>query len=175
MEFSYQIEVTKDHFIELNQFMWSRMRNQPEVRKWFGRVSLLLLISVAALTVFVFDFASSDPPLRQSTFLVISGVFLVGWILASRWHYAFSLGQWTVGSRTFLGKQTLKISDQGLSAEGLWDRSECMWDAVTDVVETENLVVFFTDPSKGYICPKDSIPGAEYDRLLSYSRDQVSN
>lgn len=174
MEFSYPIEITKDHFIEIQKFMWSRMLNEPEVHKWYRRVSLLMFVAVAAFAVFAIDFALDDPPFQQSFFLAFSGVLILLWYLAARWFHSFTFGRWTIGSRTFLGKETLTLSDAGIVAVGSEHRSECSWGAVGEVAETANLIVFFTDPSKGYICPKASVPDAEYELLLDFSRAQIT-
>ena len=127
MKFSYQIEITNDHFIEFRKILWSKMRNEPEVHRWYGRISLLLFVAVAALTVFAIDFASGDPPFQQSFFLVLSGVLIFGWVLANRWYHTFALGKWAIGSHTILGEETITISSSGIVAVGLQHRSECSW------------------------------------------------
>lgn len=175
MAFTYQIEITAEHFVELQALLWSMMKSQPEIQKWHGRVNLLLVVSIAALLIFAVDFLRNDPPARQFTFLVVAVIFLVGWSMALRWHYTFSMKQWAAQSHTILGKETLTVSDDGIATIGVLHRAECSWDAVVGILETENLVVFLTDPTKGYICPKASIPEAEYDTLLSYGREQIAS
>ena len=174
MVFSYKTEITPDHFIELQELLWSKMRNETHVKRLHRNISLILLVSAAAFVVFAIDFVSSDPPFRQSFFLAVSVVSLVVWSLSARWHHAFAMRKWVSGSRTILGKVTLNISDTGILEVGSQHRSECRWDAVGEVIETANMIIFLTDSTKGFLCPKASVPDEEYHSLLAYSREQIA-
>ncbi len=77
-------------------------------------------------------------------------------------------------SGTMLGEITHTISASGVSEVGVRHRFKCSWEAVTEVIETPNLIIFFTDPAKGVMFPRASIPDEEYKALLAYSRERIA-
>lgn len=76
--------------------------------------------------------------------------------------------------RTMIGDVTQTISATGVLQVGKYYRSECSWEAVSEVIETSNLLVLLTDPVKGFMFPRASIPDEEYEALLAYSRERVA-
>ncbi len=174
MEYSYKSELTREHHLEFQKYIWARLLNQPAVKRWHRGVSSTLFIAMAAFVVFAIDFAGSHPSLRMSVFLITAVVSIFGWYISGRLFQEFATRRWTSGTGTMLGETTQTISDSGILEVGLRHRFECSWKAVTDVIETPNLIIFLTDPAKGIMCPRTSIPDEEYKALLAYSREQIA-
>lgn len=174
MEFSYKFEFTRDHFLELQKYIWARMLNDPSTWKGQKAISLSLSFAIAAFAVFLIDLLGSQLTIRMGVSLSIAIVLFIGWFFAIRIFQTYVAGTGLSETGTILGIATLSISDNGISQVGARYRFDCSWEAVSDVLETPNLVVFLTDPVKGIVFPRTAVPDDEYDTLLAFSRERIA-
>ena len=153
------------------------MTKQPTVKKWqIGvLVSLWLFIfSFVAFAIESYKLVGSHPSQPLTTALILAVVSIIVWFILSRFLQKSVMSMGASESGTMLGEITHTISASGVSEVGVRHRFKCSWEAVTEVIETPNLIIFFTDPAKGVMLPRASIPDEEYKALLAYSRERIA-
>ncbi len=177
MERSYQSELTREHYLEFQKYICGRLMKQPTVKRWQigALVSLWFFIfSFVLFAIESYKLVSSYPSQSLTNALILAVASIIVWFILSRFLQKSVMSMGASESGTMLGETTHTISAAGVSEVGIRHRFKCSWEAVTEVIETPNLIIFLTDPAKGVMCPRASIPDEEYKALLAYSRERIA-
>lgn len=178
MERSYGFALSLDNFVELEGCLLKRLKETPSVRGWYFGVrlsSFFASVCWGGLAVGVYKDYSNGNASGPFTLYALAAatVILILWYVLSYYFQRSILRNGTSPTGNILSFATRTVSDKGISQVGDHHQFDCAWQVFSDVVETPNLVIFVIDPISAIVLLRSSIPEAEYDDLLAFSRAQI--
>lgn len=178
MERKYQSELTLEHYLEFQAHVCAALVKQPPVKKWHFGAIISLWLFLAGFILFAlesYEYVGNQPSSALNNALILTIMSLIAGFVLNRKLQKSAMSGGASSTGTMLGSTTLVVSPLGVTEIGENHKCDFSWKSISEIIETPSLLVFLTDPVKGVMLPRASIPSNEYESLVKYGKEQIGN